>query len=160
MGWFRRRPWLTAVLVVAYFALLGLTLGYPYPIDGERGTRFVLVLDAMGSIGIASRYTYILIEFTSNVLLFLPLGLFGYAFTGRVPGVRRARWARAALTLAVGTSLSITAEALQERFLPERTADLRDVISNTIGVLLGCVLAMALDHREARRATAARVTGA
>ncbi|WP_281882186.1 VanZ family protein [Agromyces rhizosphaerae] len=151
MGWFRRRPWLTVLLTVAYVALLALTLGYPYPIEGERGTRFVLVLDAMGSIGIASRYTYILIEFTSNMLLFLPMGMLGWWLSGRV---LRPAWARVAVTLVLGIAVSATAEFLQGRYLPERTSDLRDIVSNGIGVLVGCAVAFAMDRAEARRARA------
>jgi len=155
VGWFRRRPWLTAVLVVAYLALLVTTLGWPYPVEGDRGTRFVFLLDAMLSVGVGSRTTLIAIEVVSNVLLFLPLGLILWWVLGRLR-ILRNPWVHLVVALACGMVVSISAELFQREFLPERTGDVRDVVSNSIGAAIGCVLGLVLDRVEARQAASAR----
>jgi hypothetical protein len=70
------------------------------------------------------------VDFILNVLLFIPLGV-GLALSG-IP------WKRAALT---ACALSLTVETTQFFFIPGRDATLGDVVTNTIGGILGYTLA-------------------
>jgi hypothetical protein len=85
-----------------------------------------------------------------NVLLFMPLG-----FGLRLSGVSVAR------TTLVGALLSATIETVQYRFLAGRDASISDFLTNTLGTLLGALLASAAptllwpSERDRRRLLAA-----
>ena len=80
-------------------------------------------------------------QILGNVLLFVP---FGFALPLAV------RWCRrAAVTVAIGATLSLSIEILQ-MVLPFRDPDIDDVVCNTIGTLIGYV-AFATVWRVARR---------
>ncbi len=74
---------------------------------------------------------YDLIQFWANVLLYLPLG----ALTMMVAA--RTRWWHA-VVLAV--AVSTVFELLQAALRPGRTADLSDVLANTLGAAVGAGL--------------------
>ena len=71
---------------------------------------------------------YNMVEFSANVLLFIPLGALILTF--------RPRWSWVRVILA-GAIVSTAIEILQEVSRPGRTADLRDVLANTIGTAVG-----------------------
>lgn len=89
------------------------------------------------------------VEFVSNIVLFVPLGLLlplaiG-SFSGRV----------LMLTVAVGFAVSVSIELLQ-RGIPGRVSDPRDLVSNTLGTLIGVLLVLAWGQlRRIRDARAA-----
>lgn len=93
--------------------------------------------------GCTARETYWLIEFISNVALYLPLGIFAMAL---FPVLRW--WQACAIALAV----SATFELLQG-LLPGRTASAQDVVANTLGAAIGAglvVLFRTVRHRRQR----------
>ena len=97
--------------------------------------------DRLHAAGLWWWISYGLVEFTANVVMFLPLGVLGSL--ARPPGGGRT-------VVLLAAALSGTVELVQATMLPDRTGDLRDVASNTLGALVG-VLAVALVRRRARR---------
>lgn len=85
--------------------------------------------------------THARVEFAANVLLFVPPA----ALLATL--LRRRRW----LIAPLGFAASGLIELVQDALLPGRTADLRDVLANGTGAVLGLLLALVLDWRRARR---------
>lgn len=76
---------------------------------------------------------YDLIQFWANVVLYLPLGALAMLLAART------RWWHAvAFALAVSTAF----ELMQATLRPGRTADLSDVIANTLGAAVGAGIAV------------------
>jgi glycopeptide antibiotics resistance protein len=117
-------------LAVAYAAFLIFTVFWPS------------ATYASGSVSRASRLLYFLgtptwitppmVEFAANIVLFVPFSLLG--------AVLLHRWSWR-FWLAVGFCTSCFIELSQLVLLSGRSADVRDVISNTLGALLGALLA-------------------
>lgn len=80
------------------------------------------------SQNLSPREAYDLIQFSANVLLYLPLGALTMMATTRT------RWWHA---VALALAVSSVFELLQATLRPGRTADLSDVIANTLGAAVG-----------------------
>lgn len=120
-----RRPRWVYLLLIAYVVALALIAFWPVPVDSGA----VGLLDR-----IESRFpwvTYGRIEFSANVLLFVPLG---WLLSILLP---RSRY----LVLPIGLLTTITIETVQASLLPRRTYDVSDLIANTAGVCIGLILA-------------------
>jgi glycopeptide antibiotics resistance protein len=89
------------------------------------------------------------VEFSSNVVMFLPLGLLGAVVFAR------ARWAVFAACLV----FSIAVELVQWVHLPARQADWRDVLANALGTAIGIALVAGVSRMLGRRATGSRTVG-
>ena len=85
-----------------------------------------------------------------NVVGFIPLGFFFYAYFSQV---RKAEHP-AALTIALGFAVSLTIEVLQA-FLPTRDSGMTDLITNTFGTAVGV---MAFRHSAVQTVLASRTT--
>jgi glycopeptide antibiotics resistance protein len=82
--------------------------------------------------------SYAVIEFTSNIALFVPLGVIvARHLRGRM------RWAG----VAIGAGVSIAFELLQAALLPERFATPWDVAANTIGAAVGVLIVVLVGRR-------------
>lgn len=129
-----RRPVLSAVTAV-YLVMVGwVTLG-PQPVDaGPHGwvRQAIAALDRLAGFGWV---TYSGVEFTANVAMFVPMGIL---FTLRF-GLRR-WWA----ALLVGIGATCLIEGIQ-LFLPARFSDVRDLIANTLGALIGIGIVAGID---------------
>jgi glycopeptide antibiotics resistance protein len=127
------------LLLACYTAFVcSMTVGPQTPGDGAL-TRIVKdVLATLHEQGTLLWVDFLTVEFVGNVLLFVPLGL----LTALVLD-RRHRW----LLLVVGTAFSGLIELTQLLFLAERYPDWRDLVSNTIGFLLGAGLGVLIRSR-------------
>lgn len=126
---FRRR--LTITLFVIYSAFVALvTLSPELPGDGFIKRNVQRALDALHKRGLFEFVEMAEVEFMANVLMFIPLGIFVALLISR-----RHWW----LLFFMGTAISGVIELAQMLFLSERTPDVRDLVSNTIGFLIGAV---------------------
>jgi hypothetical protein len=138
--------WFAAV----YLVVLALIAYWPTPVDrGARGT-IADTLAWLHAHGVPGWLDYRLIEFSANVALFVPVGLFTVMLLGR------SRWWLAVLA---GLTVSTVIELGQLVLLPHRFATVVDVAANTVGATLGAALSVALLHAlTARAAERARPT--
>lgn len=86
---------------------------------------------------------YLFVEFCANIAMFVPVGAVAWWWRPSLPF--------AALT---GLAASCLIESVQGLFLPGRVADPRDLLSNTLGALLGaglCVVVVWWSARLRRR---------
>ncbi|MDO7881673.1 VanZ family protein [Salinibacterium soli] len=146
---FLRHP-ILSLATIAYLALVGwLTLT---PRSGAVDdsilwplARFFARFDATDWL------TFSRLEFAANIALFVPLGLFFVLLLGR-----RQWW----LAIFLGVVATVAIE-LAQRGIAGRVSDPRDLVANSIGAILGTLLALLLTAAGARRARArAALSGA
>ena len=113
------RPRLAAVIVVAATLVIAVATLRPGP-WGPTESRLCLICGQYGTM-----------DALLNVLLFVPLGV-GFGLTSVKP----------ARAVAVMIAYSIAIEALQLRIIPGRDASAGDVVTNSLGGALGCLLGM------------------
>lgn len=136
------RQWLgLSGVALVLGAALAITLS-PTPVDRGRRGQVAAVLDWAHGLGVPASFGYAELEFAANVLMFLPLGLF-------VGLLVRGRWWW--LALAFPPLLSTGIELAQLLLLPERFADVSDVIANTLGGWLGVGIAALIPGRRGGR---------
>ena len=80
-------------------------------------------------------FGYAALEFSANIALFVPLGFLIFFL------LPRSRWW---LALLVCPALSIVIEVIQGLALSQRFATVSDVVANTLGGLVGALVALAL----------------
>jgi glycopeptide antibiotics resistance protein len=140
-------------LTVVYLVALALIAFWPTPVDRDAHDSLLAVLDWLQEHGAPGWLGYSLVEFTANILLFVPVGLLAVILAGP------RRWY---LGVLAGFVASCTIELGQLLFLPDRFATLADVVANTGGATIGTALALMLlsraapAHPEARGRDAAR----
>ncbi|GAA2002615.1 VanZ family protein [Microbacterium ulmi] len=110
------RAWL-----VVYAVVLAFIAFWPTPVDRDAKPFLAMITDAVPWL------TYDVIEFTSNVLLFVPLGVL-------LALVLRGRWW---LVVVIALVVAAAIEMGQWMLLPARTPSLADVIANVAGAVVG-----------------------
>ena len=80
------------------------------------------------------RWSY-LKDLVKNIVGFVPLGIFAYAFVAHLLPGRRAIWT----AILIGMATSITIEVLQA-FIPSRSSGMTDILTNTAGTSIGVFL--------------------
>lgn len=118
-------------LLVAYGAALAVIAFWPVPVDREASDLLRALARAVPLL------TYDTVEFTSNVLLFVPLGIL---LALAMPRHRL-------LVVPIAVVVTLLMEAGQALFLAERTPSLRDVVANTLGAAVGLVIVVAVERR-------------
>lgn len=135
-----RQP-ILAVATVGYLVFVGwLTLG-PEPLDSNgRGVLHRMIRFISGD-NTLDWITFALVEFTANVVLFVPIGVLFTLMVG---------WRRWWLAGLLGAGLTAAIEFTQ-LFLPDRVTDPRDLISNSIGAVIGVAVVLVVTAWRARR---------
>ncbi len=132
-----RHP-LLSLLTVAYLGFVGLvtlTPGEDQPDYAGLAARILARLERYPDLApLTSRLSIERIEFLANIGLFLPLGVFLLLLVGT------RLWF---VALAAGIVLTSMIENIQ-RSVPGRVSDPRDVAANSIGMVIGIVLAVLL----------------
>lgn len=136
---FLRHPILT-VLTFAYLALVGwVTLSPQSTIEqGSLLWRLAALLDRIPG---ADWFTFSRLEFLANVTMFVPVGLFFVLLLGR------SRWW---LSILLGVAMTVGIELAQQS-IAGRVSDPRDVVANSLGAVIGTLLALLLTASKARR---------
>ena len=119
----RRRVWASGLLA-GYAAALTVIAMFPTPVDRP----FDGFLDRWEA---RMPGFYVLLEYGSNIALFVPLGVL---VALQLP--RGLRW----VGILIGAAVSVTIEVLQGALLPERVATPLDVVANTMGATIGVLL--------------------
>lgn len=143
---FRRHPVL-APLTIVYLAIVAwITLG-PQPID-RRGNHWIYLVLHEGRLllgphwpRVAAALTYSHVEFAANILMFLPIGLFLVLLLGR-----RFWWAAVLISVAMTGAIETA-----QRFIPGRVSDARDIVSNSLGAVIGVIVALIVTIPAYRR---------
>lgn len=141
------RTWVTGSLLIAYTLVVLVVTLTPnvatYNLD-EVGYR---VADAGRSAGLSASFGINRLSLIMNVLMFIPLGV----LAGLVLERPRRIW----IAVVAAPLLSALIELTQGAFLPERVADVGDIVANSIGGWIGLAIAVlirnALQRRAARR---------
>ena len=132
-----RHP-LLSLLTVAYLGFVGLvtlTPGTDQPDYAELAMRILARLERYPDLEpLTSRLSVERIEFLANIGLFVPLGVFLLLLVGT------RLWF---VALMAGIVLTSMIENIQ-RSVPGRVSDPRDVAANSIGMVVGIVLALVL----------------
>jgi glycopeptide antibiotics resistance protein len=140
------RTRIALIALAVYAAALALVAFWPVPVDSGAGPLLALIAELFPPL------TYPRVEFTANILLFVPLGVLLTLIDRRA-------------TLPIALATTIVIECVQAVALAARTPSLLDVLANLLGAGVGLLLVVAFDryrHRRADRETAvtARDVGA
>jgi glycopeptide antibiotics resistance protein len=149
---FLRHPFLS-IATLAYLGLVGwITLG-PQPLDVQQSRWLYRIIDELSQHQLTDWVTYSRVEFLANVAMFIPIGVFFVLLMGR-------KWWLPAVF--AGVALTFTIEFVQ-LFLPTRVPDVRDLVANSGGAIIGVAVAMIIttpaalrDRRHERELAAAR----
>ncbi len=131
----RRRALLVAASALYALGLWWMTLR-PEPYGAEVGGILTRVLGILHAWPPTAWVSFDLVEFTANVVMFLPLGILTLAWGGR--------WWHGIL---IGLLLSAAIETTQLLFLPTRVADVRDIVANTAGATVGVAVMLVAQGR-------------
>jgi VanZ family protein len=129
------RVWAGILGLLAGAALVTVITLHPAPVD--RGHR-ALVREALAllhGLGVPEWFGYAALEFTANIMMFVPLGFFAALLLPL---------GRAWLAALLGAGFSAAVEIAQLALLPERFASVPDVVANTTGTGVGVGLAVLL----------------
>ena len=128
--------WLLPAVYVLAMAAIAF---WPVPVDSAAGPKLAATLSWLHAHGVPHFINCEFVEFSANVIFFIPLGFFlGY-------GLRRF-W----LACVFGFAASSVIELGQLVFLPNRYATFTDVVANTLGTFLGAVIWLAVKRFRQR----------
>ncbi|BDV29770.1 hypothetical protein Microterr_04300 [Microbacterium terricola] len=127
----RRR--VARVLIAVYLLALALIAFWPQPVDRDLSDVLQAVTRALPWL------SYEVIEFSANVLLFVP---FGVLLALAAPRLR-------AFVVPIGLAASVVIELGQAVLLSERTPSLLDVVANTAGAAIGLGLVLVIERFRA-----------
>ena len=108
---------------------------WPVPVDTGYSAAISKLLGRLHRNGISEWFGYNKLEFCANIVMFIPLG-----FLTALLLPARIWW----LALVICPAFSICIELTQLAFLPARFATLSDVLSNSLGAVLGVTVAVSL----------------
>jgi len=123
--------WVSAGLLLAFLAAIAIITFTPGPPDPTGQRDLIAFLARAHAQGLPAWVTFGKVEFGANIVMFIPIGLFGAL------ALPRARW----LIVPAAVGLSAVIEYLQAANLPARDGTARDVVANGLGALIGYLLA-------------------
>ncbi|WP_058749765.1 VanZ family protein [Curtobacterium oceanosedimentum] len=135
----RRVAW-TLAAVYALVVVLVATAGSP--VDGGIHPWLVRAIAVGQRLGAPRWLGYDAVEFTANVVFFVPFGFFVLLLFGA-----RASW----VGMLGGFLASCAIETVQALFLPARFASVDDVLANTSGAVLGVLVGIVVLGRLRRQ---------
>jgi glycopeptide antibiotics resistance protein len=144
LRWLRVVSWLLLLTACVIVAMITFSPGPPDP-DGQLALQEFLLRAYQQ--GLPIWITFAKIEFAANILMFIPIGFFGALCLARF------RWLIIPIAIAASTMIEIA----QSSRLPDRVGTPRDVVANSLGALIGFVIAC-LVVALARRLAQARAT--
>lgn len=131
----RLRSVLAFAGLTVYLAIVVWATMSPTPLDRGYESAINSLLGVLHRNGIPEWFGYSKLEFSANILMFLPLGFF---VALALP--RRFWWT----ALLVVPAFSAAIELTQYAILSERFATAQDVVANTIGGYLGALVAVTI----------------
>ncbi|WP_104165749.1 VanZ family protein [Cryobacterium sp. N22] len=131
----RAREWLGALTLSGYAAIILVATLWPTPLDQGYQASIDKLLAVLYRNGVPLWFGYNKLEFSANVLMFIPLG---FLVALLLPG--RIWW----LALILCPAMSIAIELTQAFALSARFATVTDVISNSLGAVIGIMIAVML----------------
>ena len=143
---FRRHPVLAPLTLLYLAAVAWITLG-PQPLDHSQTLWVVRICDFLqlhlqGHLPrLASLITYDNVEFAANVVMFIPVGIFFVVLFGR-----KLWW----LSLLICLAMTGFIESIQH-VIPGRVPDVRDLVSNSLGGLIGVIVGLIFEMLAWRR---------
>lgn len=131
-----RKP-LALLALACYLIILVATSIWPKPVDGEGILSIITseLLQFTARTPALDWIQYNELEAIGNVLLYIPLGIFLVVFAPRTKTI---------LVALVPVLVSLLAEGVQRLFLPDRYATINDVVYNSLGGLLGILIAKSI----------------
>jgi len=128
----RVRLWLGASVLAGYLSIVLLATMWPTPLDQGYGASIERFLSVLYRNGVPQWFGYNKLEFSANILMFVPLG-----FLVALLLPRPLWWLAFLICPALSTGIELTqAAALSARF-----ATVIDVISNSLGGAIGAIVA-------------------
>ena len=124
---------LLAAILVLYLVVLAFVVLWPTPVDKDAGRHLTHTLAWLYAHGIPRWFSYPLLEWLSNVAMFLPFGFLVAEM------LERGAWWKATIA---GLAFSTAIEMIQFLFFVQRTASVLDVLANTLGALVGAAAFM------------------
>ena len=131
----RAREGLGTVALVFCVGIVLLATMWPTPLDQDYGAAVDKFLAVLHRNGIPLWFGYNKLEFSANILMFMPLG---FLIALLLPA--KTWW----LALLICPAMSIGIELTQSVALSARFATVTDVIANSTGALAGIFLAVLL----------------
>ncbi len=125
------RQWLAASLLAFVVGIILLITMWPVPVDKGYSGSIDKVLTVLHRNGIPTWFGYNHLEFSANIVMFVPLGFLVVLLLKQ-----RLWW----LALIICPAMSISIELTQAAFLAARFATVTDVMSNSIGAILGILI--------------------
>ncbi|MEO6309412.1 MAG: VanZ family protein [Leifsonia sp.] len=139
----RAREWLGLILLGGYVVVVLLATMWPTPLDQGYESSIQKLLSVLHRTGVPEWFGYNKLEFSANILMFVPLG-----FLVALILPTRIWW----LALILCPALSVAIELTQGAVLSARFASPGDVLSNSIGAVIGIFFAVLLravvHHRD------------
>ena len=125
---------ISRVLLLAYALALAVVALWPVPVDRGIGGPLQAISAAVPWL------SYEVMEFSANVLLFVPFGVLLALVLPR----------RRVLVVPIALVATLLIESAQALLLAERTPALSDILANTLGAALGLLIAVLVARSRTR----------
>lgn len=132
-----------SALAAMYAVVVLIVALWPTPVDRGLDVYIDRVLQELHERGVPSFVDYGFIEFSANIVFFVPVGFLAALLLGS-----RRWW----IAILIGGLFSSAIEVTQGSLLPDRVPSVADVVANTTGAFIGCLAAtairMLIRHRD------------